>query len=147
MNSQIAYYIKLSENAYSPTRGSKFAAGLDLYSAYDYIVPSKGKVLVQTDLQLVFPSGCYGRIASRSGFALKYFIEVGAGVIDPDYTGNVCVLLYNFGDSDFSVSKGMKVAQVIVEKYSHVVLLQVDFFDRKTERENKGFGSSDLVNK
>ena len=74
-------------------------------------------------------------------------LEVDAGVIDHDYTRNACVLLYNFGDSQVYVFRGMKVAQVIIEKYSHVVLLQLDFPDRKTERGNEGFGSSDLENK
>ena len=72
-----------------------------LFSAYDYIIPPKGKVLAKTDLQIQLPNGCYGRVAPRSGLAHKHFIDVGAGVIDQDYRGNVGVILFNFGDQEF----------------------------------------------
>ena len=57
------------------------AAGYDLRSAYDAIVPAEGKALIKTDLQIQLPSGCYGRVAPRSGLAWKNFINVGAGVM------------------------------------------------------------------
>ena len=88
--------VKLSDNAITPTRGSKLAAGYDLYSAYDYVIPSKGKQLCKTDIQIACPDGCYGRVAPRSGLTHKHFIDVGAGVIDQDYRGNVGVILFNF---------------------------------------------------
>ena len=71
------------------------------FSAYDYTVPSHGKVLAKTDIKIALPDGCYGRIAPRSGLAHKHFIDVGAGVIDQDYRGNVGVILFNLGDHDF----------------------------------------------
>lgn len=54
-------------------------------SAYDHVVPAKGKALIKTDLKFAVPEGCYGRVAPRSGLALKNFLDVGAGVIDADY--------------------------------------------------------------
>ena len=69
-----------------PNAGSSFAAGYDLYSAYDYLVPAQGKVIAKTDLQVRVPDGTYGRIAPRSGLAAKNHIDVGAGVVDQDYT-------------------------------------------------------------
>ncbi|MBZ3869479.1 Deoxyuridine 5'-triphosphate nucleotidohydrolase, mitochondrial [Sciurus carolinensis] len=78
-------FVRLSEYATAPTQGSKRAAGYDLHSAYDYIVPPMEKALVKTDTQIALPYGCYGRIAPRSGLAAKHFIDVGAGVIDEDY--------------------------------------------------------------
>src|SRR5215475_5712733 len=89
-------FVKLSENAYAPTKGSAEAAGFDLCSAYDYVVPASGKVIAMTDLQMLILEGCYGRIAPRSGLAAKNFIDVGAGVIDRDYRGNIGVVLFNF---------------------------------------------------
>lgn len=68
---------KLSENAFAPSKGSAKAAGFDLRSAYDYVVPQKGKMMVSTDLQIELPEGCYGRIAPRSGLAAKNSIDVG----------------------------------------------------------------------
>lgn len=65
------------------------------------MVPSRGKKLIKTDLQVEIPQGCYGRVAPRSGLAHKNFIDVGAGVIDSDYRGNVGVILFNFSDDEF----------------------------------------------
>uniref|UniRef100_A0A8C9IVA4 Deoxyuridine 5'-triphosphate nucleotidohydrolase n=1 Tax=Piliocolobus tephrosceles TaxID=591936 RepID=A0A8C9IVA4_9PRIM len=99
-------FARLSEHAMAPTRGSTRAAGYDLYSAYDYTPPPMEKALVKTDIQIALPSGCYGRVAPRSGLAAKHFIDVGAGVIDEDYRGNVGVVLFNFDKEKFEVKKG-----------------------------------------
>ena len=80
-NNIILRFVKLTENAQTPTRGSSGAAGLDLYSAYDMIVPARENVLISTDLQIQLPEGCYGRIAPRSGLALKHHIDIG-GVLN-----------------------------------------------------------------
>ncbi|KAH0503297.1 Deoxyuridine 5'-triphosphate nucleotidohydrolase [Microtus ochrogaster] len=71
-------FVRLSEHATAPTRGSAGAAGYDLYSAYDYTIAPMEKAVVKTDIQIAVPSGCYGRVAPRSGLAVKYFIDVGA---------------------------------------------------------------------
>jgi dUTP pyrophosphatase len=78
----ILRYVRLTPNALPPTRGSTMAAGIDLRSAYDHTIPAFGKALVETDLAILLPPGCYGRIAPRSGLALRYHISVGGGVID-----------------------------------------------------------------
>lgn len=52
---------------------------------------------------MAIPEGCYGRVAPRSGLAVKHFIDVGAGVVDSDYRGNLKVLLFNFGEEAFEV--------------------------------------------
>uniref|UniRef100_UPI00398E7125 deoxyuridine 5'-triphosphate nucleotidohydrolase-like isoform X2 n=1 Tax=Pristiophorus japonicus TaxID=55135 RepID=UPI00398E7125 len=100
----VLQFAKLSDNAYPPTRGSERAAGYDLYSAYDYVVLAQDKVIVKTDIQIAVPSGFYGRVAPRSGLAAKHFIDVGAGVIDEDYRGNVGVILFNFSKESFEDS-------------------------------------------
>jgi len=86
-SSEILKFKRLSQNAIIPKRGSLYAAGYDLHSATEIIVPSKGKILIPTNLSCAIPQGCYGRIAPRSGLAAKHFIDVGAGVIDCDYRG------------------------------------------------------------
>ena len=58
-------FVRLTSNARKPTKGSEHAAGLDLYSAYDYIIAAHGKRLCSTELQIEIPEGCYGRIAPR----------------------------------------------------------------------------------
>ena len=70
MSIQLQFH-KLSANAVTPIQGSKYAAGLDLSAAEAKIIPSKGRALVKTDLQVAIPEGCYGRIAPRSGLAYK----------------------------------------------------------------------------
>ncbi|TRY90183.1 hypothetical protein DNTS_033367 [Danionella cerebrum] len=86
-------FAKLTEKAKTPTRGSNRAAGFDLYSAYDYSIGPMDKALVKTDIQIAVPHGYYGRVAPRSGLAVKHFIDVGAGVVDEDYRGNLGVTL------------------------------------------------------
>uniref|UniRef100_A0A5F8GW72 Deoxyuridine 5'-triphosphate nucleotidohydrolase n=1 Tax=Monodelphis domestica TaxID=13616 RepID=A0A5F8GW72_MONDO len=104
-------FARLSEHATAPSKGSARAAGYDLYSAYDYTIPAMEKALVKTDIQISLPPGCYGRVAPRSGLAAKHFIDVGAGVIDEDYRGNVGVVLFNFGKETF---EGKLIIQLII---------------------------------
>nr|AWN09326.1 dUTPase [Orf virus]AWN09327.1 dUTPase [Orf virus] len=133
--------VRLSQNATIPTRGSPGAAGLDLCSAYDCVIPSHSSRVVFTDLLIKLPPGCYGRIAPRSGLAVKHFIDVGAGVIDEDYRGNVGVVLFNFGNSDFEVKKGDRIAQLICERISRPAVQEVNSLD-DTDRGDSGFGST-----
>ncbi|NXL81003.1 DUT protein, partial [Leptocoma aspasia] len=134
-------FTKLSENAFAPSRGSARAAGYDLYSAYDCVIPPMEKAVVKTDIQIALPSGCYGRVAPRSGLAAKHFIDVGAGVIDEDYRGNVGVVLFNFGKETFEVKKGDRIAQLICERIYYPELEEVEALD-DTERGEGGFGST-----
>ena len=80
------------KNAKLPIRGTKGVAGYDLAAAQAAVLPAHGKVLVKTSLSMALPPGCYGRVAPRSGLALKRFIDVGAGVIDADYRGELGVI-------------------------------------------------------
>ncbi|KAM6308821.1 deoxyuridine 5'-triphosphate nucleotidohydrolase, mitochondrial [Aegotheles albertisi] len=134
-------FTKLSENAFAPSKGSARAAGYDLYSAYDCVIPPMEKAVVKTDIQIALPSGCYGRVAPRSGLAAKHFIDVGAGVIDEDYRGNVGVVLFNFGKETFEVKKGDRIAQLICERICYPELEEVQALD-DTERGEGGFGST-----
>ncbi|RKP20494.1 dUTP diphosphatase [Rozella allomycis CSF55] len=132
---------KLSENAQIPKRGSPLAAGYDLYSAVDTVIPPKGKAIVQTDISIAVPEGTYGRVAPRSGLAVKNFIDVGAGVIDADYRGAVGVVLFNFGEVEFQVKKGDRIAQLILEKIEMADIMEVEDLDA-TDRGAGGFGST-----
>ncbi|RPB27158.1 dUTP diphosphatase, partial [Terfezia boudieri ATCC MYA-4762] len=106
----------LSDKGRAPTRGSEFAAGYDVYSAQNTVIPAHGRALVDTDISIAVPAGTYGRIAPRSGLAVKNFIDVGAGVIDADYRGQLKILLFNHADVDFEVKEGDRVAQLILER-------------------------------
>ena len=133
--------VKLSTNAQLPIRASPFSAGLDLFSAENTTIPPQGKALVKTDLQVSVPEGCYGRVAPRSGLASKNFIDVGAGVIDADFRGNLSILLFNFNSVSFEVTVGMRVAQLICEKIAYPVVVECSELP-PTTRGSSGFGSS-----
>ena len=132
---------KLDPKATVPSLGSVNAAGYDLNALEATTVPARGKVLVSTGLAFAIPVGNYGRIAPRSGLAAKHSIDVGAGVIDADYRGEVKVLLFNFSDKNFSIVPGDRIAQMIIEKYSPTELVEVEDLDG-TERGAGGFGST-----
>ena len=97
--------------------------------------------MIGTGLAFGIPVGNYGRIAPRSGLAAKNSIDVGAGVIDSDYRGEVKVLLFNFSDTDFKIAEGDRIAQMIIEKYTITALTEVDTLD-DTVRGEGGFGST-----
>lgn len=144
-NTQKIYFVKTSENAVEPTRGTPQAAGLDLSSAYEYTIAPNSKCLVQTDLIVKIPPGCYGRVAPRSGLALKHFIGVGAGVIDADYRGKLGVILFNHSTEEFVVRRGDRIAQFICERIftPDVAMVMLDSLD-STERGAGGFGSTGI---
>ncbi|XP_022081958.1 deoxyuridine 5'-triphosphate nucleotidohydrolase-like isoform X2 [Acanthaster planci] len=136
-------YAKLSENATPPKKGTEFAAGYDLYSAEDVTIPSHGTKTVMTDIKIELPEGCYGRVAPRSGLARNNQIDVGAGVIDRDYRGNVGVVMFNLSKTDFKVEKGMRIAQLICERIFYPEIEEVEEEElTKTERGSSGYGST-----
>ena len=132
---------RLNNNAALPKRSTEGAAGYDLFAGHDFIIPAGGKGLVKTGLSISFPVGVYARIAPRSGLALKKFIDVGAGVVDRDYRGDVGVVLLNHGDQEFQVKMGDRIAQLILEKIDTPPVEEVQGHD-STVRGAGGFGST-----
>lgn len=82
-----------------------------------------------------------GRVAPRSGLAVKHSIHTGAGVIDADYRGEVKVILFNLGDSDFEIKEGDRIAQLILERIYTPEVKVVAVLDA-TVRGAGGFGST-----
>lgn len=132
---------KLHPDAVIPTRTSPHSVGYDLYSMEDITVPSMDRRIVSTGVCATLPPGVYGRIAPRSGMTLKYGIQTGAGVIDPDYTGELVVVLFNFGSEEFEVKKGNRIAQMILERCETPLIEEVIEL-AETKRGNNGFGWS-----
>ena len=89
---------KLSSNAFAPKRATTNSAGFDLYSAEEKEINAHDRGIINTDISVILPEGTYGRVAPRSGLASKYFIHIGAGVIDFDYRGNI---IFNHLDKPF----------------------------------------------
>ena len=116
-------------NVVLPKRGSEGATRYDLCASCNCIIPSRGKELVQTGLAIGLPSGVSARIAPRFGPSLKKFIDVGAGVVDSDYRGELGVVLYNHSEEDFKVNEGDRVAQLILEGIETPVVQKVQALD------------------
>ncbi|MEW5319806.1 MAG: hypothetical protein WDW38_010933 [Sanguina aurantia] len=135
---------KLNEHAVLPKRGSAGAAGYDLASCEDSVVPARGKCIVKTGLAIKTPSGTYGRVAPRSGLAAKHGIDTGAGVIDEDYRGEVGVILFNHSDADFPVKRGDRIAQLILERIATPDIMEVAELD-DTTRGTSGYGSTGVA--
>ena len=135
-------HIKLvGPDAKLPTRGSDLAAGYDMYAAEDTFISVGGWKAVSTGVHMALPDGVYGRVAPRSGLAVKNGIMVGAGVVDPDYRGEIKVVLHNHGDSKFLIKKGDRIAQMVLEKYAIVDIVQKDELP-ESKRGAAGFGST-----
>lgn len=132
---------RLSENATIPTRATADSIGYDLYSAENKTINEFSHGLVKTDIAIEIPHGTYGHIMARSGLALRHAIAVGAGVIDYGYRGPVGVVLFNHGKEKFIITKGDRIAQLILELAVTPSVVEITELTT-TERGDKGFGSS-----
>lgn len=133
-------------NAIVPTKGSLHSAGYDLYSTDAMIVSPHGRACIGIGIVVEIPEGYYGQIMPRSGLAVKYGIDTGAGVIDSDYRGEIRVIMFNNGDHPFEVSVGARIAQLIIIKIhesSNMVVNHVATLT-KTARSDSGFGSTGI---
>ena len=132
---------RLDDRATLPTRGSAESAGLDLYSIEDLTIEPKQRVLARTGLAVAIPPGHYGRIAPRSGLAMRSGLDVLSGVIDADYRGEIGCLLYNTGDETISLPAQTKICQLIIEK---IIMPTAAWSDdlTETDRGSGGFGST-----
>jgi len=135
---------RLVDNAILPSRGSPKSAGYDLYSTDGYVVLPGHRVVVSTGISIQCPSGTYGRIAPRSGLAVKHGLDVLAGVIDPDYTGEIKVVLVNTDMRvPFFIKPGYRIAQLILESFVEADVVEVACM-HETTRGDQGFGSTGM---
>ena len=140
MDFEELHFVKMSSRAVVPTRATKYSIGLDLHSPDNYLIRPKKQVLIPTQIKLGIPPGYYGRIASKSRLAIQNQVHVGAGVIDPDYTGEIKVLLIKNSKHYYQVKEGEAIAQLILEKACIPILKQVNELPI-TGRGNRGCGS------
>jgi dUTP pyrophosphatase len=149
---------KLTTNAIIPSQKYKWDAGFDLYAVDRVIINPFERKLVRTGIAMSIPEGYYGRIAPRSGLALKNGIDVMAGVIDHSYTDEIGVLLINFAvigeplagqDAErsifgsknaYHISPGDRIAQIIFEKIESANFIEVD--NLKSTDRTGGYGST-----
>lgn len=136
---------KLKENAIIPTRGSKYAAGMDLYACVDTqtVITPHQTVKIGTGLAIELPDGYFGAIFARSGLATNQGLRPAnaVGVVDSDYRGEYIVALHNDTDTPQIINPMERIAQLVVIPYLPVEFTEVDELS-DTERGDGGFGDS-----
>lgn len=136
---------KLNDAAKLPSRGSEEAAGYDLYSIDETIIPPKTTKAIHTGIAIALPKGTFGGIYARSGLAIKRGLRPAncTGVIDSDYRGELIVALYNDSDEEQKIYVGDRIAQLIIQKYETGTIYWTDTLD-DTVRGVGGFGSTGI---
>jgi len=133
------------KNLSIPTYTTKLAACVDLYAAVeeDLVLKSYNRSVIPTGIELAIPMGYEAVIRPRSGLAIQYGVTVlnTPGTIDSDYRGEIGVILINTDKGDFIISRGMRIAQMAIQR-----LIDIEFNIVKelptTKRSNGGFGST-----
>ena len=133
-----------------PAYATEGAAGLDLLAAIDHDVELApgARAAIACGVALVLPAGCEAQVRPRSGLAVDHGITVlnTPGTIDSDYRGEVKAILVNLGERPFRISRGMKIAQLVVGSYMRAELIDVDELP-PSPRGSGGFGSTGIQGK
>ena len=130
-----------------PRKAHEDDAAFDLRSRVDVVIPSGKITLVPTGVFMELPVGYEAQVRPRSGLALKHGITVlnTPGTIDAGYRGEVGVILINAGENDFTVARGDRIAQMVVQKLADVELVAAEQLS-DTSRGAGGFGSTGVKN-
>ncbi|MFQ5939606.1 MAG: dUTP diphosphatase [Alphaproteobacteria bacterium] len=130
-----------------PGYATEASAGMDLSAAIEreVVLAPGARASIPTGLEIALPEGCEAQIRPRSGLALEHGLTVlnAPGTIDADYRGEIAVILANLGDGDFTVRRGMRIAQLVVAPVGRVDWREVDALPA-SERGDDGFGSTGL---
>lgn len=134
---------RIHPDAVLPAYAHQSDAGMDVRSVADVVIPPGGRALVPTGLVAVIPPMHELQVRPRSGLALKHGVTVlnTPGTVDSGYRGEIGVILANFGDKDFAVAKGDKVAQLVFAPVVQPEIVETDTID-ETDRGAGGFGST-----
>ncbi|MEH2298417.1 MAG: dUTP diphosphatase [Nostoc sp.] len=138
--------VKLDDSAIIPKYEHPNDAGLDLVSIDELDLPAGESRLIHTGISIELPQGTEAQIRPRSGLALKYQITVlnTPGTVDEGYRGEIGVILINHGKTSFQVTKGMKIAQMVITPVVRVDVEEVNSLSL-TSRGNGGFGSTGIT--
>lgn len=134
---------KLDQSAVTPAYAHATDSGLDLFAMEAVHIPAGETRLISTGIAIELPLGTEAQIRPRSGLALKRQITVlnAPSTIDENYRGEIGIILINHGKDTFSVTKGMKIAQMVIAPVLHVEVQEVDKLS-ETDRGSNGFGST-----
>ena len=132
--------VVLDPGAYMPTLAHADDGGYDLRSPLNFTIPPRGHSIIVTGVHIALPRSCVGRIENKSSVFTRLHC-VTSGLIDPGYTGSICVTLYNLGDSPVRIEKGQKIAQLVITPVKRPRLKLVARL-KDTERGSGGVGST-----
>lgn len=137
---------RIHPDAVLPAYAHPSDAGMDLRSVADVVIPRGGRALVPTGLVILLPPLYEAQVRPRSGLALKHGVTVlnSPGTIDAGYRGEIGVILANFGEADFAVKKGDKIAQLVIAPVMQPQVVETDVVDA-TDRGTGGFGSTGVA--
>ncbi len=148
-DNNIKVEVKPLENAVGlklPSYATAQSAGIDLTAALEEALElgPGDRALIPTGLSIAIPKGYEAQVRPRSGLAVKYGVTVlnTPGTIDADYRGEVKVILINHGKEPFTIERGMRIAQMVVERFSHIDWEVVEELEKSEERGEGGFGST-----
>lgn len=137
--------LKKNPAAKLPSYATPGASGLDLHACIPhpiYLQPGV-RFTCPTGIGMEIPDGFEGQVRPRSGWSKKHGITVlnAPGTVDSDFTGEICVLLINFGDEAFKIEPGDRIAQLVISPVRRVELIESDSLT-ETQRGEGGFGST-----
>jgi dUTP pyrophosphatase len=130
----------LNFDAQVPRKADSGAAGYDVFSTISTVIPPGTRKLIPLGISCEISKDFYLRVAPRSGLSVVG-IDIGAGVVDSSYRGNIQVLVINNGQMDYTVEKGNRIAQLILERCSDADVQVIDTLS-EAERGASGFGST-----
>ncbi|MEA2095519.1 MAG: dUTP diphosphatase [Candidatus Cloacimonadota bacterium] len=137
---------KIIKHAKLPKRMTEHAAGYDLYSCNkeDILIKSGEVVLIPTGIAISLPAGYEAQIRPRSGLAIKHQIGVlnSPGTVDADYRGEIKIILFNFGKTDFIITTHTRIAQMVISHHESIDFIITDKLD-ETDRGSGGFGHTE----
>ena len=132
--------VVISDGAFVPTKAHELDAGYDLYAVEDAVVMAGSSYTFDTGVHMEIPPNHVGMVKSKSGLNVNHGIT-SEGVIDAGYTGSICVKLYNHGDRNIIIERGMKISQIVIMPIITPELEIVSSLE-ETERGSNGFGST-----
>jgi len=117
---------KLKPEAKLPTRGYLGDAGMDFYAIDDVVFPAGGQAQVHTGVSIEIPEGHVGLVWDKSSISFRHGLKVMGGVIDSGYRGEIIMSMRNLSDVSFTIEKGHKIAQMIIQKFEDCDLVEVE---------------------
>lgn len=131
-----------SNTNYTLTKSHPTDAGIDITSAENTSIPARSRAAIHTGIKIELPPGTYAEVGSRSGLFFRHGIEAFPGIIDADYRGEIIIGLKNLSDYRYDITKGDRIAQLLIHPVLDVQITQVDQLVTSTARGESGFGST-----